>query len=165
MNRSLEKLHNVELSSYSVSSTLTEDSVLHPLDSVRTRSLNVKQCKKFHLTGADLVAGVQLSSRWHLFAKTMENSVQSSVSARRLCPQVVFHKHFDSILVSFFLRPLCPGADAIIRQHKAACLRITALLACKDLLWIGTSAGKNHNGDVAGRRCVLTLKWCPLVVE
>lgn len=36
----------------------------------------------------------------------------------------------------------CSGADAIIRQHKAACLRITALLACKDLLWIGTSAGK-----------------------
>lgn len=37
---------------------------------------------------------------------------------------------------------LSSGADAIIRQHKAACLRITALLACKDLLWIGTSAGK-----------------------
>uniref|UniRef100_A0AAZ3QM40 DH domain-containing protein n=1 Tax=Oncorhynchus tshawytscha TaxID=74940 RepID=A0AAZ3QM40_ONCTS len=33
------------------------------------------------------------------------------------------------------------GSDAIIRQHKAACLRITALLGCKDLLWIGTSAG------------------------
>ncbi|XP_075054632.1 rho guanine nucleotide exchange factor 17 isoform X2 [Mixophyes fleayi] len=33
------------------------------------------------------------------------------------------------------------GSDAIIRQHKSACLRITALLACKDLLWIGTSAG------------------------
>nr|XP_023648178.1 rho guanine nucleotide exchange factor 17 isoform X2 [Paramormyrops kingsleyae] len=33
------------------------------------------------------------------------------------------------------------GSDAIIRQHKAACLRITALLACKDLLWVGTSAG------------------------
>lgn len=33
------------------------------------------------------------------------------------------------------------GSDAIIRQHKAACLRVTALLACKDLLWIGTSAG------------------------
>lgn len=39
--------------------------------------------------------------------------------------------------MSFFL----VGSDAIIRQHKAACLRITALLACKDLLWIGTSAG------------------------
>lgn len=41
------------------------------------------------------------------------------------------------------LLSLLSGADAIIRQHKAACLRITALLACKDLLWIGTSAGKN----------------------
>lgn len=33
------------------------------------------------------------------------------------------------------------AADDIIRQHKAACLRITALLICKDLLWVGTSAG------------------------
>lgn len=33
------------------------------------------------------------------------------------------------------------GCDDIIRQHKAACLRVTTLLACKDLLWIGTSAG------------------------
>jgi hypothetical protein len=33
------------------------------------------------------------------------------------------------------------GCDDIIRQHKAACLRITALLAVKDILWIGTSAG------------------------
>lgn len=34
-----------------------------------------------------------------------------------------------------------PGCDDIIRQHKAACLRVTALLACRDLLWVGTSAG------------------------
>lgn len=33
------------------------------------------------------------------------------------------------------------AADDIIRQHKAACLRITALLVCKDMLWVGTSAG------------------------
>lgn len=33
------------------------------------------------------------------------------------------------------------GSDAIIRQHKAACLRITALLVCAELLWVGTSAG------------------------
>ncbi|MEQ2157283.1 hypothetical protein GOODEAATRI_000299 [Goodea atripinnis] len=39
------------------------------------------------------------------------------------------------------------GADAIIRQHKAACLRITALLACKDLLWIGTSAGNQSQSS------------------
>lgn len=33
------------------------------------------------------------------------------------------------------------GCDDIIRQHKAACLRVTALLASRDLLWVGTSAG------------------------
>ncbi|CAE1228221.1 ARHGEF17 [Acanthosepion pharaonis] len=33
------------------------------------------------------------------------------------------------------------SADDIIRQHKTACLRVTALLICKDLLWVGTSAG------------------------
>ncbi|XP_047352283.1 uncharacterized protein LOC124950099 isoform X6 [Vespa velutina] len=36
---------------------------------------------------------------------------------------------------------LATGCDDIIRQHKAACLRVTALLACNELLWIGTSAG------------------------
>ncbi|XP_045481374.1 rho guanine nucleotide exchange factor 17 isoform X2 [Harmonia axyridis] len=36
---------------------------------------------------------------------------------------------------------LLTGCDDIIRQHKAACLRVTSLLACKDLIWIGTSAG------------------------
>ncbi|XP_063982833.1 rho guanine nucleotide exchange factor 17 isoform X3 [Diachasmimorpha longicaudata] len=36
---------------------------------------------------------------------------------------------------------LSTGCDDIIRQHKAACLRVTALLACNELLWIGTSAG------------------------
>ncbi|XP_050674368.1 rho guanine nucleotide exchange factor 17 [Leptidea sinapis] len=33
------------------------------------------------------------------------------------------------------------SCDDIIRQHKAACLRVTALLAHRDTLWIGTSAG------------------------
>jgi len=32
-------------------------------------------------------------------------------------------------------------ADDIIRQHKMACLRVTSLLACRDQLWVGTSAG------------------------
>ena len=31
--------------------------------------------------------------------------------------------------------------DDIIRQHKTACLRVTSLLAVKDMLWVGTSAG------------------------
>ncbi|GBP22089.1 Rho guanine nucleotide exchange factor 17 [Eumeta japonica] len=33
------------------------------------------------------------------------------------------------------------GCDDIIRQHKAACLRVTALLAHRETLWVGTSAG------------------------
>lgn len=33
------------------------------------------------------------------------------------------------------------NCDDIIRQHKAACLRVTSLLASKDLVWVGTSAG------------------------
>jgi len=33
------------------------------------------------------------------------------------------------------------SCDDIIRQHKAACLRVTALLSCNELLWVGTSAG------------------------
>ena len=28
------------------------------------------------------------------------------------------------------------GSDDIIRQHKAACLRVTALLAVRDRLWV-----------------------------
>ena len=45
---------------------------------------------------------------------------------------------YQSVTVSLIS---IPAADDIIRQHKAACLRITSLLVCKDLLWIGTSAG------------------------
>ncbi|KAF0312679.1 Rho guanine nucleotide exchange factor 17 [Amphibalanus amphitrite] len=33
------------------------------------------------------------------------------------------------------------GCDSIIRQHKTACLRVTSLMVCKELLWIGSSAG------------------------
>lgn len=33
------------------------------------------------------------------------------------------------------------NCDDIIRQHKAACLRVTSLLACKEMVWVGTSAG------------------------
>lgn len=33
------------------------------------------------------------------------------------------------------------NCDNIIQQHKAACLRVTSLLACNDVLYLGTSAG------------------------
>ncbi|CAM9537855.1 unnamed protein product [Lampetra planeri] len=40
------------------------------------------------------------------------------------------------------------GCDAIIRQHKSACLRVTSLTPGAELLWVGTSAGVLH--DPAG---------------
>lgn len=33
------------------------------------------------------------------------------------------------------------GCNDIIKQHKDACMKITALMACKDSLWVGTSSG------------------------
>lgn len=33
------------------------------------------------------------------------------------------------------------NCDNIIQQHKSACLKVTSLLACKDIIWVGTSAG------------------------
>lgn len=37
--------------------------------------------------------------------------------------------------------PYIAGCDDIIRQHKAACLRVTSMMVCHNLLWVGTSAG------------------------
>ncbi|XP_060682181.1 rho guanine nucleotide exchange factor 17-like isoform X1 [Hemiscyllium ocellatum] len=51
------------------------------------------------------------------------------------------YENLAEVDVAPAVHKMLAGSDAIIRQHKAACLRITALLACKDLLWIGTSAG------------------------
>uniref|UniRef100_A0A182W148 DH domain-containing protein n=1 Tax=Anopheles minimus TaxID=112268 RepID=A0A182W148_9DIPT len=54
------------------------------------------------------------------------------------------HESFE-IIFEVNLAPsvnkMLSNCDDIIRQHKAACLRVTSLLACKDLIWVGTSAG------------------------
>lgn len=51
-----------------------------------------------------------------------------------------YEQIFEVNLAPSVNKMLC-NCDDIIRQHKAACLRVTSLLACKDLIWIGTSAG------------------------
>ncbi|XP_039265153.1 uncharacterized protein LOC120340841 [Styela clava] len=53
----------------------------------------------------------------------------------------VTHDLLTDVDVSTPVSKMLASADAIIRQHKSACLRITALLVCNDLLWVGTSAG------------------------
>ncbi|RLU24428.1 hypothetical protein DMN91_002517 [Ooceraea biroi] len=57
----------------------------------------------------------------------------------------LFHSGNYECLTDINIAPavtkMLASCDDIIRQHKAACLRVTALLACNELLWIGTSAG------------------------
>uniref|UniRef100_A0A8D0BBV4 Rho guanine nucleotide exchange factor 17 n=1 Tax=Salvator merianae TaxID=96440 RepID=A0A8D0BBV4_SALMN len=66
-------------------------------------------------------------------------SLQGSAQVRLYHP--ASYDQLAEVDVTPPVHKMLAGSDAIIRQHKAACLRITALLACKDLLWIGTSAG------------------------
>ncbi|CAG0899490.1 unnamed protein product [Darwinula stevensoni] len=61
-------------------------------------------------------------------------------SAIKLYHAATYEPLYDVNIVPTVNKMLA-GCDEIIRAHKAACLRVTALLACKDLLWIGTSAG------------------------
>ncbi|KAG2456965.1 ARHGH factor, partial [Polypterus senegalus] len=66
-------------------------------------------------------------------------ALQSSAQVRLY--HATTYESLTEVDVAPAVHKMLAGSDAIIRQHKAACLRITALLACKDLLWIGTSAG------------------------
>ncbi|XP_070607613.1 rho guanine nucleotide exchange factor 17 [Erythrolamprus reginae] len=66
-------------------------------------------------------------------------SLQGSAQVRLYHP--ASYDQLAEVDVTPPVHKMLAGSDAIIRQHKAACLRITSLLACKDLLWIGTSAG------------------------
>ncbi|KAG8431849.1 hypothetical protein GDO86_019724 [Hymenochirus boettgeri] len=66
-------------------------------------------------------------------------ALQSSAQVRLYHP--TSFEQLTEVDIAPPVNKMLAGSDAIIRQHKSACLRITALLACKDLLWIGTSAG------------------------
>uniref|UniRef100_A0A8C9W958 Rho guanine nucleotide exchange factor 17 n=1 Tax=Scleropages formosus TaxID=113540 RepID=A0A8C9W958_SCLFO len=66
-------------------------------------------------------------------------SLQGSATVRLY--HAVTYESLTEVDVAPTVHKMLASSDAIIRQHKAACLRITALLACKDLLWVGTSAG------------------------
>ncbi|KAF6212697.1 hypothetical protein GE061_013223 [Apolygus lucorum] len=66
-------------------------------------------------------------------------SLQNS-SSIRLFNAVTFES-LGEVNIAPAVTKMLASSDDIIRQHKSACLRVTSLLACKDLLWIGTSAG------------------------
>ncbi|XP_017768074.1 PREDICTED: rho guanine nucleotide exchange factor 17 isoform X2 [Nicrophorus vespilloides] len=66
-------------------------------------------------------------------------SLQNSAIIK--CYHATSMEFLSEVNVASAVTKMLTSCDDIIRQHKAACLRVTALLACKDLLWIGTSAG------------------------
>ncbi|XP_055907845.1 rho guanine nucleotide exchange factor 17 isoform X2 [Eupeodes corollae] len=74
-----------------------------------------------------------------LTLNTVWISVQNSATIK------CFHANTYQLVTEVNLGPavnkMLSSCDDIIRQHKAACLRVTSLLSCKDLIWIGTSAG------------------------
>lgn len=66
-------------------------------------------------------------------------SVQNSAALRLV--HSITYEIIAEVNVTSAVTKMLSGCDDIIRQHKAACLRVTSLMACKDRLWIGTSAG------------------------
>lgn len=66
-------------------------------------------------------------------------SLQNSATVRLY--HATTYENLLDIDVASAVNKMLAGADQIIKQHKAACLRVTSLLICKDLIWIGTSAG------------------------
>jgi len=65
--------------------------------------------------------------------------MQGSAVVRLFHP--ITHECICDVNLAPAVNKMLSGCDDIIRQHKAACLRVTAMLVCRDLLWVGTSAG------------------------
>ncbi|XP_045779061.1 rho guanine nucleotide exchange factor 17 isoform X2 [Maniola jurtina] len=62
-------------------------------------------------------------------------------AAQLRCYHATSREQLAEINITPQVTKMLHGCDDIIRQHKAACLRVTALLAHRDTLWVGTSAG------------------------
>lgn len=62
-------------------------------------------------------------------------------SSKIICYHASTYEQLVEVNIAPAVAQKLQSTDDIIRQHKMACLRITALLGCKNLLWIGTSAG------------------------
>ncbi|KAJ8943415.1 hypothetical protein NQ318_020666 [Aromia moschata] len=66
-------------------------------------------------------------------------SLQNSAMVK--CYHALTFEMLCEVNVAPAVTKMLTSCDDIIRQHKAACLRVTALVTCKELIWIGTSAG------------------------
>ncbi|CAG7727349.1 unnamed protein product [Allacma fusca] len=98
------------------------------------------------------------------------------------CYNIVTFECLFETNVSADVAKILAGCDDIIRQHKSACLRITALLLAPDkTLWVGTSAGViltvnyvnqtckttplcyGHTGQVRFMTCCTTRDSCTVI--
>ncbi|KAM9172757.1 rho guanine nucleotide exchange factor 17 isoform 2-T2 [Pangshura tecta] len=87
-------------------------------------------------------------------------ALQSSAQVRLY--HATSYEQLAEVDITPLVHKMLAGSDAIIRQHKAACLRITALLVCKDLLWIGTSAGVVLTLSIAANATSLKMPLTPV---
>lgn len=75
----------------------------------------------------------------------VESGLGAWISVHNSAKVKLYHAVSFECLTEICVAPavskMLSSCDDIIRQHKAACLRVTALLASRDMLWIGTSAG------------------------
>uniref|UniRef100_A0A1I7ZUV1 DH domain-containing protein n=1 Tax=Steinernema glaseri TaxID=37863 RepID=A0A1I7ZUV1_9BILA len=72
----------------------------------------------------------------------------------------VFSNSFEPILefsVSHVINKTLSVREDIIRQHKMGCLRISSLLCCRNMLWIGTSAGLILHSPIQSNK----TSWTP----
>ncbi|GAB0099388.1 rho guanine nucleotide exchange factor 17 [Sergentomyia squamirostris] len=130
--------------------TLTIGSASNPI----TKLLNVDGklwcsiqgvIKIYNVTTHQVENEVQISSE----TKPITNMVASQhgvwISTQNSSVLKCFHSKTYEIVVEVSVSgpvsKMLSNCDDIIRQHKAACLRITALLACRDFICVGTSAG------------------------
>uniref|UniRef100_A0A1L8DLE6 Putative guanine nucleotide exchange factor n=1 Tax=Nyssomyia neivai TaxID=330878 RepID=A0A1L8DLE6_9DIPT len=154
--------------------TLTIGSASNPI----TKLLNVDGklwcsiqgvIKIFNVSTHQVENEVQISSE----SKPITNMVVSQhgvwMSIQNSSVLKCFHSKTYEIVVevnvSGPVSKMLSNCDDIIRQHKAACLRITALLACRDLICIGTSAGVLlviQSGNVAAGRHLVNSTAMPM---
>ena len=88
-------------------------------------------------------AGVWVAQQGSASVKLLHATTFITLTEVQIDGDLQIDIHISTIQVSCTaaVAKMLTYCDEIIRQHKTACLRVTSLLAVKDMLWVGTSAG------------------------
>ncbi|VDD95136.1 unnamed protein product [Enterobius vermicularis] len=107
-------------------------------------SLNIEKQTEISSHTAETV-GYMAAHGSTIFISMVKSSIIKIINAFTL--ECVFE-----FSISHVINKVLSTREDIIRQHKMGCLRISALLCCKNMLWIGTSSGIILNKNVSGTR-------------